>query len=144
MPRVLEETTRPEIDRDHIVRRVDDWVGRINSLYGQIEEWLPAGWTAHRKTTVRMHEELMRRLNVPARDLPVLDLLHQGKLSARIEPRGLWIIGANGRLDLIIDSRHYVIIDSAENLEAPQWQIAPLSNRQSLQKLDRETFISVL
>jgi len=91
-----------------------------------------------------MHEELMRRLNVPARDLPVLDLSYQGKSSARIEPRGLWIIGANGRLDLLVGSRHYVIIDSAENLEAPQWQIAPLSKRQEMQALNRETFISVL
>ena len=144
MPRVLEETTSREIDRNHIERRVDDWVERICALYRQIGDWLPSGWAASRSGTVRMQEELMQKFNVPARDLPVLELLHEGGASARIEPRGLWIVGANGRLDLFSGARHYVIIDSAENFEPPDWRMAPLSNRQGLQPLNRETLISVL
>src|SRR5579872_3103385 len=144
MPRVLEETTSQVIDRDHISRRVDDWANRIDALYRQIAGWLPAGWTSERTGTVRMGEELMKRFNVPERELPVLQLLHQGEPSARIEPRGLWIIGANGRLDFFARSGHYVIVDSAENLESPDWRIAPLSKRQSLQPLNRESFTSAL
>jgi hypothetical protein len=144
MPRVLEETTNRQIDRDHIVRRVDDWVGRIEALYQQLSRWLPAGWTADRSGTVQMREELMQKFSVPARELPVLQLSYQGKPSAHIEPRGLWIIGANGRLDLFSGLGHYVIIDSAENLEPPDWRIAPLSDRRKLRPLNQETFATAL
>ncbi len=144
MPGVLEETTSREIDRDHIVRRVEDWVHRVDELYQQIAGWLPAGWTERRIGAVHMHEELMKKFGVPARELSMLQLLHDGKPSAQIEPRGLWIIGANGRLDLFSGPRHYVIIDSAENFEPPDWRIAPLSDRQKLQPLNRNTFVSAL
>lgn len=143
MSRVLEETTGQDIDRDHVTRRVDDWVGRINALYDQVIAWLPTGWTAQKTGTIRMHEELMQRFDVPARDLPVLGLSSERR-SARVEPRGLWIIGANGRLDFFVGSQHYVIVDVAENLQPPQWRIAPFSNRQQLQPLDLDTFQAAL
>jgi hypothetical protein len=139
MSGVLEETTSREIDKGHVVRRVDDWVGRIDRLYRQIEEWLPSGWTGSRVGTVRMHEELMQKFGVPPRDLPVMELSYNGKPSARIEPRGLWIIGENGRLDLFSRPGHYVIIDSAENFEPADWQIAPLSDRRNLKPLNGQT-----
>jgi hypothetical protein len=144
MPRVLEETTSREIDRDHVTRRVDDWANRIDALYRQVAGWLPVGWTADRKGTTQMREELMQKFDVPARELPMLQLSYQGRPSARIEPRGLWIIGANGRLDFFTRSGHYVIVDSAENFESPDWRIAPLSNRRTPQPLNRETFNAAL
>jgi hypothetical protein len=140
MPRVLEETTSRELDRDHIVRRVDDWASRIDALYRALSGWLPIGWTAERKGTVSMREELMQKFHVPARELPVLQLFLDGKPSATIEPRGLWIIGANGRLDFFRGSCHCVIIDSAENFEPADWHIAPLSDRQNLRRLNRDSF----
>jgi hypothetical protein len=144
MPRVLEETTSREIDRDHITRRIDDWANRIDALYRQVTGWLPAGWMADREGTIKMREELMQKFGVPARDLPMLQLSYQGQSSARIEPRGLWIIGANGRLDFFTRSGQYVIIDTAENFESPDWRIAPLSDRRTLQPFNRETFTSAL
>jgi hypothetical protein len=143
VPSVLEETTTQELDRRHVLRRVDDWVDRVTGLYSDICSWLPVGWTAHQRDTVRMHEPLMLNFNVPARDLPVLEL-SSGERSARLEPRGLWIIGANGRLDLFANSGHHIIIDAAENLQPPQWQIAPFADRQRLKPLDVGTFRTVL
>lgn len=144
MPRVLEETTNQPIDRAHIERRVKDWSDRVQTLYRQIEAWLPAGWTIEKRGAVRMHEELMQKFAVPPQSLPVLELFHDGKPSARIEPRGLWIIGANGRLDLIKGADHYIIIDAAENFAPPAWQIAPLSDRRKLQKLNAQTLNAAL
>jgi hypothetical protein len=144
MTRVLEETTNQQIDRAHIERRVDDWLDRVETLYEQIQEWLPAGWTANKKGAVRMHEELMQKFGVAPRNVPVLQLFHQGVPSTRIEPRGLWIIGANGRLDLVRENKHYVIIDAAENLTKPDWRIAPLSDRRNLQKFTPQTLSAAL
>ena len=144
MADVLEEITNPEIDRDHVVRRVDDWVSRIDELYRKIAGSLPAGWTADHKGTVRMSGELMEKFHVPARELAVLQLSYDGEPAAHIEPRGLWIIGANGRLDLVSRSGHYVISDAAENFQQPDWRIAPLSDRRNRQPLNRETLAAAL
>jgi len=144
MPKVLEEVTDQEIDREHIIRRVDDWAARIDALYQQIEGWLPADWTADRSKTVRMHEKLMQRYDVPPRDLPVLRLLYQGTPSGRIEPRGLWIVGENGRLDFFRGSDHYLIIDIAENFASPDWRIARFTDQRNFQRLARDTFNAVL
>lgn len=144
MPRVLEETTSREIDRDHVVRRVEDWACRIDALYRQIAGWLPSGWKADREGTAEMREQLMQKFGVAPRKLPLLELSYQGQPLAHIEPRGLWIIGANGRLDFFSRSGHYIIIDSAENFGTPDWRIAPLSDRQDLRPLDRDVFVAAL
>lgn len=144
MPRVLEETTSQQIDRAHVERRVKDWSDRIETLYQEIKTWLPPGWNAGKQGVVTMHEELMQKFGIAPQSLPVLELFYQGTPSARIEPRGLWIIGANGRLDLIRGSQHYIIIDEAENFGTPDWQIAPLSNRRKLEKLNRQTLNAAL
>ena len=144
MADVLEEVTNQAIDRTHVTRRVDDWAARIDALYRQITEWLPAGWTADRTATVRMHEQLMKKYDVPPRDLPVLRLMDRGILSGRIEPRGLWIVGENGRLDFYRGSDHYVIIDAADNFAPPEWRIAPFTDRQNKQRLGRDAFVAAL
>jgi hypothetical protein len=144
MGNVLQEVTEQELTTAHVQRRVDDWARRIESLYAQIESWLPPAWTAERARTVRMHEELMQSFHVPARELPVLDLKDGTRRVATIEPRGLWIIGANGRLDFTKGDDHYVITDEAENFAPPSWRISPLSNRRALKPFDRNELIAVL
>jgi len=144
MPSVLEEVTSPSLDRTQIERRVEDWASRIDRLYAQLEKWLPAGWTADRTSTIRMHEELMRTVGLGPRHLPVLRLFHNGELAGRIEPRGLWIIGVNGRLDFFRGSDHFVILDTAGNLEPPNWRMAPLADRSRMSPLDRQTFVDAL
>jgi hypothetical protein len=123
---------------------VDDWATRIEDLYANIENWLPAGWQAERRRVVRMDEEMMRKFGVPARELPALDLVHPGVLEAYIEPRGLWIIGMNGRLDLIRHPLHFIIIDSAKSFGRPKWQIASVFERRKLKPFGRVSLRSIL
>jgi hypothetical protein len=144
MNNVLQEVTELDLTPAHVARRVDDWVRRIDSLFAKIESWLPPGWAAERIRNVRMHEELMQKFNIPARTLPILDLVHGGRLAASIEPRGLWIIGTNGRLDLTRGDDRYIITDEAENFGQPAWRISPFSNRLSLRPLDRDALLSIL
>jgi hypothetical protein len=144
MANVLEEVTELELTSDHVERRVDDWARRIDALYTLIESWLPPGWTAERSRTRRMHEPLMQRFNLPARELPILDLVHDGHRVASIEPRGLWIIGTNGRLNLTREDQLYFITDEAEIFAQPSWRISPISDRRQLKRLDRDELLSLL
>lgn len=129
MGNVLDEVTDDTIDASHVLRRVEDWETRVNALYATVQAWLPEGWTARDGAPVRMHEELMREFSVPARSIPTLLLDSDAGRSAVLEPRGLWIIGANGRVDMKIGDRHYLLVDVAGNFEAPQWQAASLERR---------------
>ena len=134
MSTVLDEVTDDSLDAAHILRRVDDWEERLKSLYAQIGDWLPDGWTACAGAPVRMHEEMMREFGVAPRSLPTLELASPTGGAAKLEPRALWIIGANGRVDLRRDGQHHLIVDVAGNFETPFWQAAPIEHR-----LDRET-----
>jgi hypothetical protein len=144
MADLLNEVTADDLSRDQIQRRVEDWAQRIEKLYREIEEWLPAGYSAEQSRTKRMHEELMREVRIPPRDLPIRKIVRDSQPVATIEPRGLWIIGANGRLDLISGQKHFVIVDAAESFHPPIWQIAPLNDRRKLDRFDRTKLLSAL
>ena len=137
---VLEELTEFEdrIDRAHVERRIDDWRERIASLFSGVESWLPLGWSAREGAEVWMHEDVMRNLGIAERQLPSLDL-NKGDLWARLEPRALWIIGANGRLDLVSSQGHYVIIDRADLFTAPLWTISKLRDQLNGHLFTRES-----
>ena len=140
----LEELTEDRIDRAHVDRRVNDWENRIEGLYADLKAWLPLGWAAADDGSVPMHEELMRRFAVPERRLPVLSLEKDGTKQGRVEPRGLWIVGNNGRIDLILSDRHYLIIDRAESFEPPDWQVASILARRDQKPLSRQILLDIL
>lgn len=140
MSTVLQEVTDDTIERPHIVQRVDDWDRRIRNLFADIEAWLPSGWVAEQSRTIPLNEEMMREFGVPPRALPILDLIRDGERVASIEPRVLWMIGANGRLDLICGNGHFLIVDSADVFDPAKWMIAPLSNRRDLKAFDSASF----
>ena len=113
----------------HVARRVEDWEGRLDELYAMIGGWLPDGWEARRSVPMVMHETLMRKFGVAAKRMPTLELRSGTGDTARMEPRGLWIIGGNGRIDLKRNGRRYLIVDMAGSFEAPDWQVAPAERR---------------
>lgn len=143
-PDALEELSGPTPSKTTVERRVEDWSARIETLYDLIGSWLPTGWSAERRDAAQMHEELMQRFSLPPRELPVLSILHDGKLVGSIEPRGLWIIGANGQLDFTVKAKRYVIFDTAKTFAPPEWHIAPLAQREKLQPLKQEIFLGLL
>jgi hypothetical protein len=140
----LEEVAGNEMTRERVEQRVSDWASRIDSLYKQIESWLPEGWTAERNGSVRMHEELMQKFSVPPRKLPILNLIRHNERVGRIEPRALWLIGANGRLDFFRGSDHYLIFDYAQVFAQPLWHIATYYDRSNVKPLSCETVRKIL
>lgn len=147
MSDVLEELAAEEdgrIDRRHVERRLRDWTGRIDDLYSDVEGWLPSGFSTERDQSVPMLEDLMSRYDIPAVQLPVLTILRHAQWFGKIVPRALWIIGANGRLDLFSDAGHHIIADRADNFETPKWMIAGSDNRGSQQAFSRASFLRAI
>ena len=116
MANVLSEVTADTIDPEHVRQRVANWKRRIEALYTLIEGWLPAVWQSVRSPALMpMLEDMMRSARVPQQQLDELRLFGPDGRITVLTPRALWIIGANGRLDLRSDGRPYVIVDTAEN-----------------------------
>lgn len=138
MGTVLEEVTSETIDARHIRRRVDNWEERLKALFAEIEVWLPDGWEAREGDPVVMHEEMMRKFGVAEKRMPTLELRdHEGHF-AKLVPRGLWIIGSNGRVDLKQDGHRYLMVDMAENFETPDWQAAPAEQRRDREAVSED------
>lgn len=146
MTNVAEELTSPAdgLSKEHVAKRVQDWKARIAGLYDSVAEWLPDGVTADRSHSVPMHEDLMKQFHVPATSLPVLTLLRGDQWLGKLVPQGLWIIGANGRVDLFSSSGQAIIVDRSENFGNPNWLIAPSNQRRQTKPLTVDTFKSAL
>ena len=144
MSTVLDDVTNEKIDAQHIRRRVADWDTRLQALYDMIGGWLPEGWTAHEGAPVRMHEELMRESGVDPKQVPTLELVSQTGELAKLEPRALWVIGCNGRVDLKRDNHHYLIVDLAENFEGADWQATRADRRGERKPVTRDWLVSAL
>ena len=144
MSNVLDDVTNETVDAAHVHQRIEDWEKRLNGLYGMISEWLPEGWIARQGTPVRMHEGLMRKFGIEARQLPTLQCVSQEGAVATLAPRALWIIGENGRVDLKLGARHYLIVDLADNFEKPDWQAAPADQRSDRQVISGTWLKSIL
>ena len=146
MPDVIDELSLEDgkLNRETIIHRVEDWKSRLSTLYDQICDWLPSSFSGERSGTIKMHEDLMKEYGVPATDVPVLNILHHGAWIAKLVPRALWIIGANGRLDLFIQDGHWILVDRAENFAPPRWEVAPADHRRKLQPFTHQFLTSVL
>ena len=132
------------IDRAYVERRLDDWRRRIDGLYGDIEAWLPADWSMAAGGEVPIHEDLMLRFDVAQQTLPMKTLLRSGQNVGRIEPRGLWIIGANGRVDIKLPNAHYLVVDRSESFEESNWQVASITARRDQSRLTRDSLTRIL
>ena len=133
-----------ELTREHVVRRVEDWKRRIEVLYGRIQQWIPAGIDVDRSDFVSMHEELMQRFAIPPARLPIMMFSRGGAWLGKIVPQGLWIIGANGRIDVISPSGRSILVDRSENFSDSHWLIAPSDHRRQTAALDESTFRKAL
>jgi hypothetical protein len=144
---MIQDVTQPEtetIDTRYVQTRVENWVSRLNALYSDLTAWLPPGYRAEQSQGVTMNEEMMRKYGVQPRQLPVLNILEGDVWKAKVIPFGLWVIGANGRLDVLVGDKKKIIVGGERDKEVPTWRIASNDGRSTLKKLNRESWIEAL
>jgi len=100
------------------------------------------------------NEELPQRVGVPQEEQPKIDVLRvirpDGTNAAIFFPRGLWIIGANGRIDLRIirpigGSETYLLLDQSEPFSGPaQWVRIPIGSPFEREPFDPSWLVSSL
>lgn len=126
------------IDKSYIESRVNDWVQRIDDLYLFVKHTLVnvKGVKYELIKKMVMHEELMQEYGVAPTDVPILDLYKEEKLIASFKPIGLWVIGANGRVDILTKVGAFILVNVTEIEGDSKWEVFAPTNRRKGQPFD--------
>ena len=132
--------------KKNLLERIDDWKRRISDLYALVNHWLinKQAYTMNTNNKVNMYEELMQKYGIEKQLINVADIFKHGKLILSIKPVGLWIIGANGRVDLITKNDSFIMVDLADWQENPKWTIFKSSDRRNAQIFSQEIFYELI
>ncbi len=124
------------MDTKYISQRVSDWERRINNLYQSIHDWINdlTDYSVREGNSIVMNEGLMAEFGVKPINLPTLDLLFQNRIILSLKPKGLWVIGANGRIDVLSMKNGGIIIDKADHFATPEWYFIA-NGEPSIQKI---------
>jgi len=124
-----------QIDRDYVVDRITDWVKRINDLYAILETWVEdiGDVQISRTEVLQAREELMQEFGVEPKNIPAITLRSDNN-RVSIMPMGLWVIGANGRLNIKTNKNCYILIDIGGKDDDPsEWVlVSPLKRGQQI------------
>ena len=114
----------PVIDKQHVEKRVQDWKNRIAELYSNIEIWLKdSEYNIKSGSKLTMYEEMMSKFNVAPTQIDTIDVYKSKNFIMSIKPIGLWMIGSNGRIDILTKNESYILVDFADRFQAPQWKL---------------------
>lgn len=128
------------LDRERVLARLGDWRDRVHRLYDEIETGLGTGYVYDRTGKHISQEDIVQRAGLTQSEVPPIDVLriegpHRRAL-AIFQPRHLWMIGANGRIDLFVTPkvgvgrRHFMLIDVSRPLTAPaDWRLVSPAER---------------
>jgi hypothetical protein len=138
------EYTMTEINKEQVENRVRDWKKRVTDLYSDINLWLKdTEYTFKKGSKITMYEELMSQFGIPASEIDTADV-HKGKhFILSIKPKGIWIIGANGRIDILTTKGSYMLVDTADEFSKPQWKLLN-GNKKNGMEFNKQTFIQLL
>jgi hypothetical protein len=142
---VWERTSKGIFERQRVIEEVDDWLRRVERLYLDVREWLDDNRDLRfeQTRTVTMSEEMMQLFAVADRELPVLDILRDDQVVASFVPRGLWLIGAWGRIDVITSDRTWILV-AVKHLEQLEWQLVSPDDQRRMRPFDKPALLEVM
>jgi hypothetical protein len=129
---------REKPDKKHVLARLRDWQARVHALYDDVQREVGDGYFYDRSGKVTPDEEPVQRVDVKPHEVPSLDVLtvqQDGRSVAVFRPHHLWMIGANGRVDVMVGPRSggrrlYMLIDHSLPLRGKaDWRIVRPSDR---------------
>jgi hypothetical protein len=142
---VWEKTPEETFERGRVVEEVEDWLNRVDAFYKNVQIWLAEKPDLHfeQTRTVVMSEELMQKFAVVDRELRILDVLRDDEVIVSFVPRGLWLIGSWGRIDMITTDKTIIILAIKQN-DYCEWRFASFENRRQLKILDKSALLELL
>lgn len=120
----VEEMGTSTVTSSYIEHRAQKWVQEVDRLFSEVAEWVDGlGLTTTRLPHEPMHEELMHRFGVKPLPLAMLSISRGKTVIATLVPVALWVVGANGRIDLLTERESFILINSAMFPQDARWQV---------------------
>jgi hypothetical protein len=135
-----------KIDKKELELRIEDWERRILSLYATVKKWIKSAdnYCIKQTASFRMNEELMQEFKIKPKTLDVLDIYYRNALILTIKPVALWVIAANGRLDILYKTGSAILIDRAKPLHDPEWVVFSPRDRKNGSPFNENFFLRLL
>ena len=142
------------VTKKHVEGRLRDWERRLREFFARVERWSIAQWgdgcVAH-GSVVPPREYAMEEAGVGSRRLPTLTV-QAGPRAISFEPRCLWIIGANGQVDVTVEGNralpaaiaHHALFDmGGEDGRPSDWQIRNRNPRKVLEPFAKDVLLRI-
>jgi hypothetical protein len=141
---VWDKTSEGIFERNQVVDEVEDWVRRIERLYAQVRKWIDdkSDLRLEQTRTVTMSEDMMRKFGVTDRELPILDVLRGDQVVTSFVPRGLWLIGAWGRIDIITKERTWILVAIKKDNEF-EWRLVSSEDRHQTRPFEEALLVEL-
>lgn len=139
------EEQKQQITQDYIITRLKDWKNRLDKLFADVEQWcndLPEDQHKEilRGSMLQGEEELMEKFDVQPGMVPTIAVLY-GRNRVSFVPAALWVIAANGRVNVTTNEDQYILVDLGGKEGSPsEWIIADPTNRSVRYPFNKETF----
>ena len=131
-----------------LAKRIDDWMDRLGQLRQLVDEWVSQSpgnsLRVAEAPAVPMREQLMQQHHMPERSMPAFRVMKGDKQLALFRPAGLWVTGANGRVDVFTEKAAPILVDSAPNFEKPDWKVYMSKSPRDAIEFNQESFYSIL
>ncbi len=143
------------VTKKNVEGRLRDWERRLRELFAQVERWSIAQWgegCITHGSIVPPREYAMEEVGVNPRRLPTLTV-RAGLRTISFEPRCLWIIGANGQVDVSVEGNpmflqkppaYHVLVDiGGRDGQPTDWQIHNRNPRKVLEPFTRDVLLRI-
>ena len=102
-----------EIDSKAVKKQVADWIARIKKLHLELDHWVQGYPNAAvtRGTIKQVIEPVMKQFRVAAQDVPTYTVFVDKKWRISFVPSAMWMVGANGRINVTTNVRQHTLYD---------------------------------
>jgi len=140
---VFERTPTGLFRRAQVIERLDAWQRALEDLYSRIADWVATQprLKIDRSRSVVIAEEMMQKFDVVDRDVPILDVSDEHGVALSLVPRGIWIIGARGRVDLITRKATHMLV-LVDKDDALDWHLVDSHDRRKTRTLTEEDLVT--
>ena len=113
------------LDKAMVEELVADWKKRLTDLYATIATWLEGTeYTLKPSSKRKFYEGPMYYKDVPPTMVDTATIYKGKELIIAIDPRGLWVIGSNGMVELLTSKGiSHNLLDMAGEFEQPMWML---------------------
>ena len=131
-----------------LVKRIDNWLDRLSQLRQTVERWIQERAELDLRLedapAVPMREYLMQVHHIQERSMPAFKIMKGSQQLALFRPVGLWVVGANGRVDVFTAKAAPILVDSAAEFEKPAWKLYMNKSPRNAIEFNKESFYKVL